>query len=129
MKQSEALRVRLTPEEARAFKNFADEKKEFRSVLLRKAVREMVNEPCPDLLQDEQTTVRVVIRQLAGICRNLNQVTTAINSGIARDIHVDILYLNQIKQHVDTVKDEFLNYLEITRKRKIIKKDTHKHHA
>lgn len=129
MKQTQALRVRLTPAEAEGFKNFADEKGELRSVLLRKAVREMVNEPYPDLLQDEQSAVRVAIRQLAGICRNLNQVTTAINGGIARDVHIDKPYLNHIKQHVDAVKAEFLNYLDITRKRKIIQKDAKENHA
>lgn len=120
MKQTEALRVRLTTDEADAFKNLADAAGETRSGLLRKAVREMVNDPYPDLLHDEQSTLRVVIRTLVGISRNLNQITTAINSGNTNHSKVDEMYLSRVQSHVDDVKKSFIEYLDITRKRKMI---------
>lgn len=121
--KSETLHVRLTEDEQLAFQKYIDKVGVNRSVLLRKMVRELVNYPYPDLLKDEQSMIRVVIRYLAGISRNLNQITAAINTGKLAHRSVDNNYLDEIKKHVDDVKNEFLRYLEITRKRLVINKE------
>lgn len=121
--KSETLHVRLTEDEHIAFKKCADELGVKRSELLRKMVRELVNQPYPDLLHDEQSMLRVVIRYLAGISRNLNQIAAAINTGKLAHRSVDNHYLNEIKHHVDEVKSEFLTYINITRKRLIVSKE------
>lgn len=70
-----------------------------------------------------QSAVRIVIRYLAGISRNLNQITTVINTGKLSHRSIDQHYLSDIQAHVDNVKNEFLKYLEITRKRLVIKQE------
>lgn len=114
---------RLNESEAMAFNDCANHLGETRSRLLRKLVREFINHPYPDLLNNEQAMIRVVIRYLAGISRNLNQITAAINAGKLSHRNIDQGYLDEIKKHVDTVKNEFLKYLEITRKRLVINKE------
>lgn len=116
--KSESLRVRLTEEEAAAFKAYAESRGETRTTLLRQYIRESVNHPWPDLLESEQSSLRVVVRYLAGISRNLNQITTAINSGKTMT-RLNESYLGEIKRHVDDVKREFTNYLVATRERSI----------
>lgn len=114
------LCVRLTPDEYQAFTRLAQKMHETRSALLRKAIREMINNPISDLLQEEQILVRVVIRHLAGIGNNLNQIAHAVNSGVIPQQRVDVAYLDRIQQQVFAVKSAFRQYLTVTRQRRII---------
>jgi predicted DNA-binding protein len=110
----------LNEEEAIRFNNYAENIGETRSRLLRKLVRELINNPAPDLLHDEQSMIRFAIRHLAGISRNLNQVTAAINGGKLTHKSVDNAYLDSIINAINNFKSEFTRYLDITRKRLVL---------
>lgn len=115
MNKTEAFHVRLTNEEAIAFKKVADNIGETRGRLLRKLVREAINNDI-DLLTDEQSLLKIAIRQLLGIANNLNQITIAIHTG---KIHrtIDENYLNEIRNHVLAVKSSFAAHIKKTKNR------------
>ncbi|CAM4381145.1 MAG: hypothetical protein LEGION0398_MBIBDBAK_01084 [Legionellaceae bacterium] len=112
--------LRLTEEEAKSFNNYASKVGETRSRLLRKMVRELINNGVPDLLKNEESTIRFVIRQLSGISRNLNQITSSIHKNDSNAKRINSEYLESIKDHVNSVKNEFVKYLSITRKRIVL---------
>lgn len=113
--RTQALQVRLTDEEAKAFKQVADALGENRARLTRKMIRETINQT-PDLLQDEKSLFMVAIRQLVGIAHNLNQITKAIHSGTTRR-SVDEKYLSEVKRNVLDVKTELESYVKKTKNR------------
>lgn len=113
--KTKVLHVRLTDDEAVAFKKFAESLGEKRANLLRKMVRESINQT-PDLLSGEQSVMMFAIRQLAGIARNLNQVTAAIHIGKALR-SVDESYLTEIKKYVTAVKESFEGHVKNTKDR------------
>lgn len=113
--KTQALQVRLTDEEAKAFKQVADAFGENRASLARKMIRETINQT-PDLLQDEKSLFMVAVRQLVGIAHNLNQITKAIHSGTKRR-SVDEKYLSEVKRYVLDVKTELESYVKKTKNR------------
>ncbi|CAM4435699.1 MAG: hypothetical protein LEGION0398_MBIBDBAK_01369 [Legionellaceae bacterium] len=119
LKINDKINVRLNDTESTAFKNYCDSIGETRSRILRKLVRELINNQYPDLLHDEQSMLRIVIRYLAGISRNFNQITVAINKGNSSHRNIDINYLNQIKKYVSDVQNELKKYFEVTRNRDV----------
>jgi len=114
--KTEILQVRLTPEEAKAFKDLTLALGlENKSSLLRKLVREAINQDI-DLLTDEQSLLMVAVRQLMGIANNFNQLVAAIHQGKTHRT-VDEVYLNEVKGHVLTVKKAFESCLKKTKTR------------
>jgi len=109
------LHVRLTEEEAEAFKRLAGSVGENRARLLRKMIRESVN-GIPDLLHDEQSLLMVAIRQLVGIAHNLNQITAAMHSGKTHR-SVDEGYLTEIKKYVSSTTSSLEDCVKKTRSR------------
>lgn len=110
MIKSEALKVRLTIEENSKFKKIADDIGVTRSRLLRKMIREVINKDI-DLLTDEQTLLRIAIRQLVGIANNLNQITAVMHSGKSHRT-IDDHYLNELKNHVILVRKSFESHVK-----------------
>jgi predicted DNA-binding protein len=102
MIKTEALKVRLTLEENSTFKKIAGGIGETRSRLLRKMIREVINNDI-DLLTDEQSFLKIAIRQLVGIANNLNQIAAAMHSGRTHRT-IDEHYLNELKNHITTVR-------------------------
>lgn len=96
------LHVRVTEEEFEAFKKFAEGLGETRGRILRKMIREAVNQSI-DLLHDEKSLLMVAIRQLVGIAHNLNQITAAMHSGRTHRT-IDNNYLVEIKKYIFEVR-------------------------
>lgn len=115
IQKTEALRVRLTQEEAEAFKEFAASKGENRGRLLRKMIRESINGQ-PDFLTDEEAIVKIALRQLFGITHNLNQITKAIHEGKA-NIGLDTAILKTLGSSVMEVKNSIQDYVVKTKTR------------
>jgi predicted DNA-binding protein len=113
--KTEAIRVRLTEEEANAFKKYAEKHGLTRSKLMRKMIRESINET-PDFISDEQSVMIFTIRQLVGISNNLNQITQAMHSG---KVHrtIDEKYLSELKKCVTDVKTELESHIKKTKNR------------
>ena len=114
-KKTQVLRVRLTEEEAHAFIKVAESLRETRSRLLRKMIREAINQS-PDLLSDERSVLLIAIRQLVGIARNLNQVTAAMHSGAVHRT-MDEQYLSSVISYVKEVKNAFEVHIRKTKNR------------
>jgi predicted DNA-binding protein len=115
MIKSEALKVRLTIEENNTFKKIADDIGETRSRLLRKMVREVINNDI-DLLTEEQSLLKIAIRQLVGIANNLNQIAAAMHSGKSHRT-IDEHYLNELKNHITDVRKAFESHVKKTKTR------------
>ena len=115
MIKSEALKVRLTIEENNTFKKVADDIGETRSRLLRKMVREVINNDI-DLLTDEQSLLKIAIRQLVGIANNLNQIVAAMHSGKSHRT-IDEHYLNELRNHIIAVRKTFESHVKKTKTR------------
>lgn len=115
MIKSEALKVRLTIDENESFKKIANDIGETRSRLLRKVIREIINSDI-DLLTDEQSLLKIAIRQLVGMANNLNQIATAMHSGKSHRT-VDEHYLNELKNHITTVRKAFEAHIIKTKTR------------
>lgn len=79
MNKTEVLRVRLTPEEADAFLAQANSLGIKRARLLRKMIREFINQQ-PDLLESEQNHLRNIVRLLMGLSRMAQQIRTSDKS-------------------------------------------------
>jgi hypothetical protein len=90
-RKTESLRVRITPEENEAFKALALNMEESRSRIVRKMVREAITGNI-DLLTDEQSLLKIAIRQLIGIANNLNQITATMHASMTAPA-TDIQYL------------------------------------
>jgi predicted DNA-binding protein len=113
--KTEALRVRLTDEEASAFKKYAEKYGLTRSKLMRKMIRESINET-PDFISNEQSVMIFTIRQLVGVSNNLNQITQAIHTGKAHRT-IDEKYLLELKKCVMDVKIELESHIKKTKNR------------
>ncbi len=107
------IQTRLTIDEDVAFNKLVERYGESRSRLIRKMIREAVNGE-PDLLTDEQSLLKIAIRQLIGIANNLNQVTMAIHAGLTHRV-VDEKYLSEVFKHVIQVKLELQNSIKKTK--------------
>jgi predicted DNA-binding protein len=115
MIKSEALKVRLTIEENNTFKKIANDIGETRSRLLRKMIREAINNDI-DLLTDEQSLLKIAIRQLVGIANNLNQITAAIHSDKSHRT-INEHYLNELRNHIIAVRKTFESHVKKTKTR------------
>jgi hypothetical protein len=114
-RKTESLRVRITPEENEAFIALALNMEESRSRLVRKMVREAITGNI-DLLTDEQSLLKIAIRQLIGIANNLNQITATMHANTTPPA-IDMKYLEELKEYVYAVKSELVNYVKHTTQR------------
>ena len=79
-RKSEAQRVRLTVDENAALKALAEEMGVKPSKLIRRLIREAVNQG-PDFFDDGVKELRETNRQIAAIGRNLNRLVLMMNAG------------------------------------------------
>src|SRR6185312_5970930 len=113
--KTQALKVRITPEEGSAFKNLAESMGESRACLLRKMIREAINQS-PDFLSNELILFKLAVRQLVGIAHNFNQLMRAIHSGCA-PLSSDTVPIEEIRKQVLQVKKELETYVYQTKNR------------
>ena len=115
MSKTKSIRVRLTDEEwleaeAASLSLFGNNNK---SKLIRKLLRDYIGFG-PDLSEKEMTAFRESVRQLTGIARNLNQLTSRINADDKQISHITADYLERVKLHVTEVNDRLKGYIENT---------------
>lgn len=111
-----ALGVRLTVDEMERLRALADAQGVPVSRLLRRAVREMVND-APDPFDDGVLAMRETAKQLAAIGRNLNQLVASVNSGdyaYASDI---VASVKDVRAAVEEARARYARLVEASRKR------------
>ena len=108
--------VRLTEQEADAFKAYAEQCGIGRATLVRQFIRERINQS-PDLIDTEITEFRKAVTQLSAIGRNLNQITKAANAGKIPTRLTEDTYIHSLVDHVANVKQTLQDYLVNTRNR------------
>ena len=115
-RKSYAFNIRLTQQESQDFEKYCHQQGTTRSRLGRKIVRELIHKQ-PDLLTDEMKEFKRVVRQLAGISSNLNQLTRAVNSGkIAKKLSNES-YWADLKDHVTKVRNQLDTVIDATETR------------
>ena len=82
--RSGVVHVRLHQDEAVALKRLAAKLDQTQSRVLRRLIREALT-GAPDYFKDELVDLRRMVRELAAIGRNLNQLARAANQGGAVD--------------------------------------------
>ena len=115
MQKTKSMRVRLTDEEWQHAESasqslFGNQNK---SKLIRKLLRDYIGMG-PDLTSLEMKEFREAVKQLTGISRNLNQITYRINSDEKQLSNLSEHYLDNIKNHVNSVNDTLKNYMKRT---------------
>ena len=115
-RKSCALKIRLTHEESQGFDKYCQQQGTTRSRLGRKIVREIIQTQ-PDLLVEEMKEFKQATRQLAGISRNLNQLTRAVNSGKIPDKLANKNYWVDLKNHVARLRSQFDAVMDATENR------------
>ena len=115
-RKSYAFKIRLTYEESQGFEKYCHQQGTTRSRLGRKIVRELIHKQ-PDLLTDEMKEFKHVVRQLAGISRNLNQLTRAVNSGKISKKLSNESYWADLKDHVSKVRNQLDTVIDATETR------------
>jgi coenzyme F420-reducing hydrogenase beta subunit len=117
MDKTESLRVRLTQEESDAFLTLATSIGVKRSQLLRKMIREFINQQ-PDLLENEQIRFREIIRLLTGLSRMIKQGITNSTADQACSYCTDCCqHLVNIKEYFDGFKVLCETYIHDTKHR------------
>ena len=99
--KSDAVRVRLTPAEKKAFARLAARLKAKPATLLRRMVREAVTGD-PDLFDDQLPAVADAANQLAAVGRNLNQLVRAVHR---QDAFVDPITMAELEELTGAVTD------------------------
>ena len=88
--------------------------------LLRKIVREIIAKQ-PDLITSEMKEFKGAVKQLAGISRNLNQLTRAVNSGKYPKRLTEESYFIDLKAYVKDVRKQLDAVIDMTENRWIEK--------
>lgn len=110
------LPTRLTAKENNLFKKYCEKNSTNRSRLNRKIIREIINKQ-PDLLPSEMVEFKNAVRQLAGISRNLNQITRKVNSGKCPSQLSDQKYWESIGDYVKDVRQRLDDIIDKTENR------------
>jgi hypothetical protein len=108
--------LRLTEAEGDAFKRYCEARNVKRARLLRKIVRELINGE-PDLLLAEQQDFRDATLQLAGIARNFNQLTRAVNRGKVPKQLFEERYFQELIHSVRAVRRQLDRVMDATAQR------------
>ena len=115
-RKSYAFNIRLTQQESQEFEQYCQQQGITRSRLGRKIVRELVAKK-PDLITEEMKEFKQAVRQLAGISRNLNQLTRAANSGKISNKLTNETYWADLKDHVRQVRNQLDTGIDATETR------------
>ena len=110
--------ARLTQEETESLNNYTKKIGIKRSKLFRKIVREVINNE-PDLLPEEMKEFKESVKQLAGMARNLNQLTRAVNSGKLPVQLSDESYFIALKDEVISLRNQLDYYIDATVNRSV----------
>ena len=116
---SEALRVRVRPEERKALQEFAATLGQTPSRIIRRLIREAITGG-PDYFKDELLDLRRVSRELAAIGRNLNQLAKAANRGERVDAAEVTRVTNATRVQAAAVQALFDHTLKSVRKRTVV---------
>lgn len=115
MIKTKSMRIRITDEEWQHAEKasvllFGTPNK---SRLLRKLLRDYIGMGL-DLTEHELRAFREAVKQLTGIARNLNQITSRIHANEKNAAHVTVDYLERLQDSVTLVNDELKRYISHT---------------
>lgn len=126
MEKTHSLRFRVTEEESKQLEEAAIRLlgRPNKSRFIRKLIRDYIGMGL-DLTDEELKEFRKAVVQLTGISRNLNQITTRINSDENKLEHLSVDYLERIKNHVNEVNNQLKNHISrtITRFQDVVNHD------
>ncbi len=117
---SRMAHFRLPVSEYERFTLAAIRRRDTRSNLLRRAVREIIGQPA-DLIERELIGLDEAVYQLRAVGRNLNQITRAVHSGQLKEGQVDLVVLSALTQSVDHLAAQFLAVIEKSRLRRVFR--------
>ena len=110
--------MRLTQEEDKIIDDYVQMNGTTRSKLLRKIIREFINEK-PDLLDHELEEFKNATRQVMAIGRNLNQITRAVNAGkVPKSLHNECYY-QALLERLDSLEATLKDYVNLTKHRSV----------
>lgn len=84
-----------------------------KSRLMRKLLRDYIGMG-PDLTDEEITAFREAVRQLTGMARNLNQITSRINSDSRQISQLSPDYIKRLSSLVREVNEQLKGYVSQT---------------
>jgi hypothetical protein len=113
-RQSCMVNVRMTDAEALAMSQLAKQLKTNRSRLLRKVIRELIEEG-PDLLPNEMKVFEEAVFQLAALGRNFNQLLRLVHSGQVMLSSQEQALMESIRDQVAYLKKQTLIVIDRTR--------------
>jgi len=114
--KSEAVRVRINTLEKAHFKDYCKDNDVKEGRLIRKIIRELVNKQ-PDLVTAEMKIFKDAVKQLAGISRNLNQLTRAVNTGKIPARLTEESYWNDLLSYVKETRRAYDDIIDMTENR------------
>ncbi|STX39281.1 plasmid mobilization relaxosome protein MobC [Legionella feeleii] len=115
MNKTKSMRIRLTEEEwlhadSASMLLFGCPNK---SRLMRKLLRDYIGMG-PDLTEQEIKAFREAVRQLTGIARNLNQITSRINRDKKQTASLSDDYIERLKTNVLEINEQLKRYISQT---------------
>jgi predicted transcriptional regulator len=117
---SRMAHVRLPVTEYEQFAIAAKRLGDTRSNLLRRAVREIIQQPA-NLLEKELAGLDEAVYQLKAVGRNLNQLTRAIHMGELKDGEIGAAVLEEIRLTVDQLDKRVAELIEKSRLRRVFR--------
>lgn len=117
---SRMAHVRLPVAEYEQFTLVAKRRGDTRSNLLRRAVREIIQQPA-DLLEKELAGLDEAVYQLKAVGRNLNQITRAIHMGELKEGDIGAAPLDEIRLAVDRLDKRVTELIEKSRLRRVFR--------
>ncbi len=117
---SRMAHVRLPVAEYEQFTLVAKRRGDTRSNLLRRAVREIIQQPA-DLLEKELAGLDEAVYQLKAVGRNLNQITRAMHMGELKDGQINAALLAEMKQTVEQLANRTNELAEKSRLRRVFR--------
>ncbi len=115
---SKVVHLRLTEWEHHKFTVAAKRLRDSRADLLRRAVREIINQPT-DLLQHELAGLDEAVYQLLAVGRNLNQITRAMHQGELKDGQIHAALIEELKQTIGQLDKRFSEVIVKSRLRRV----------
>lgn len=108
--------VRLTQDEVNKLDEFGEKIGMKRSKIFRKIVREIINNE-PDLTPKEMAEFKNAVKQLAGMSRNLNQITRAVNAGKLPKRVSDEAFYKELTDEVRHLRGKLDMYIDASTNR------------
>ena len=117
---SRMAHVRLPVSEYEQFTLVAKRLGNTRSNLLRRAVREIIQQPA-DLLEKELAGLDEAVYQMKAVGRNLNQITRAIHMGELKEGDIGAAHLDEIRLAVHQLDKRVTELIEKSRLRRVFR--------